>query len=286
MESKSNYTIIGLAVLILATCLLSAGLWLSVGFDRKQYDNYIVYMDEPVSGLNDESPVKYNGVRIGYVSAIELSSADPQKVKLLLKIEQGMPITIDTRATLISQGITGSTYLGLTASSSSLIPLQKTPNEPYPVIPYKPSFYFKLEKNVNRLSEQMNRVFSDENAKNIKAILQNLETITVLFSKNDVYITQTLQDMPKLIHSIEHSAKQFNNMAQEVSVAGSQFTQTMKAGKNSIDQISQQTVPAAVLLLRRLDAIAANLEKVSVEMRQNPAVIIRGSAPPKHGPGE
>lgn len=286
MESKSNYTLVGLAVLILSTCLLSAGLWLSVGFDRKEYDHYIVYMDEPVSGLSDESAVKYNGVRVGYVSDIELSPNNPQRVRLLLKIEQGMPITVDTRATLISQGITGTTYLGLTATSSSLDPLPKTPEEPYPVIPYRPSFYFMLEKNVNRLSEQFNEVFTKENTDNIKKAIAHLEGITSVIDKNDAAINQTLHDFPKLINAIEESTKRFNTMAQDVSVAGNQFTKTMKAGKNSIDQISQQTVPEAVILLRRLNSIATNLEVVSREMRQNPAVIVRGSQPLKPGPGE
>ncbi len=286
MESKSNYTLVGLAVLILSTCLLSAGLWLSVGFDRKEYDHYIVYMDEPVSGLSDESAVKYNGVRVGYVSDIELSPNNPQRVRLLLKIEQGMPITVDTRATLISQGITGTTYLGLTATSASLEPLPKTPEEPYPVIPYRPSFYFMLEKNVNRLSEQFNEVFTKENTDNIKKSIAHLEAITSVIDKNDAAINQTLRDFPKLINAIEESTKRFNTMAQDVSVAGNQFTKTMKAGKNSIDQISQQTVPEATILLRRLNNIATNLEIVSNQMRQNPAVIVRGSQPLRPGPGE
>ena len=286
MESKSNYTLIGLAVLILATALLSGGLWLSVGFDRKQYDNFTVYMDEPVSGLNEESPVKYNGVKVGFVSDIELSQIDPQRVKLTLKIEQGMPITMSTRATLIAQGITGTTYLGLTATSSTLIPLQKIPNEPYPVIPYKPSFYFLLEKNINRLSEQVNIIFTKKNAKNISLTLQHLEELSAVIAKNNNNINQSFRELPKLMHALEHSAQKFNTMADDVSVAGTQFTTTMKAGKNSIDQISQQTVPAAVLMLRRLDTIAANLEILSRQLRQNPAIMIRGSAPPQHGPGE
>ncbi len=286
MESKSNYTIIGLAVLILITGLLSAGLWLSVGFDRKQYDTFIVYMDEPVSGLNDESPVKYNGVRVGFVSDIELSPQDPKKVKLLLKIEHGIPITVSTQATLISQGITGATYLGLTATTSSLLPLPKTPKEPYPIIPYKPSFYYTLEKNVNRLTDQMNHIFDQANTENISKTLAHMETITSVIAQNNADTNEIMHNMPKLIKSIEQSTKKFNQMAENVSVAGTQFTKTMKAGKSSIDQISQQTVPDAVTLLRRLNTIAANLEVVSRQLRQNPAVIIRGNAPPKTGPGE
>ena len=286
MESKSNYTIIGLAVLILITGLLSAGLWLSVGFDRKQYDTFIVYMDEPVSGLNDESPVKYNGVRVGFVSDIELSPQDPKKVKLLLKIEHGIPITVSTQATLISQGITGATYLGLTATTSSLLPLPKTPKEPYPIIPYKPSFYYTLEKNVNRLTDQMNHIFDQANTENISKTLSHMETITSVIAQNNADTNEIMHNMPKLIKSIEQSTKKFNQMAENVSVAGTQFTKTMKAGKSSIDQISKQTVPDAVNLLRRLNTIAANLEVVSRQLRQNPAVIIRGNAPPKTGPGE
>ncbi len=286
MESKSNYTLVGLAVLVLSTCLLSVGLWLSVGFDRKTYDNYIVYMDEPVSGLSEESAVKYNGVRVGYVSDIELSPSNPQRVKLLLKIEQGMPVTVDTRATLISQGITGATYLGLTATSSSLQPLPKTPEEPYPVIPYRPSFYYMLEKNVNHLTEEFNQVFTKENTENIRKIIDHLEGITRVIDQNDSAINQTLRDFPKLLSAIEQSTKRFNTMAKDVSVAGNQFTKTMKAGKNSIDQLSQQTMPEAVILLRRLNNIASNLESVSSQMRQNPSVVIRGNQPLQPGPGE
>ena len=75
-------------------------------------------------------------------------------------------------------------------------------------------------------------------------------------------------------------------MSHDISAAGFQLADTMRAGRNSIDKISQQAIPPAVVLLHRLNLIAANLEKVSEEMRQNPAVILRGSAPPKPGPGE
>ena len=80
-------------MLVLAGCLLAGGLWLSVGFDRKAYDLYTVYVPEPVSGLGDDSIVKYNGVKVGVVSKIELNQFDPQQVRLELKIEEGTHIT-------------------------------------------------------------------------------------------------------------------------------------------------------------------------------------------------
>jgi phospholipid/cholesterol/gamma-HCH transport system substrate-binding protein len=286
LEAKTHYTHVGIAVLVLAISLLSASLWLSVGFDRKKYNHYLVYLNEPAGSLTEDSMVKYNGVRVGLVNSIELNNQDPQQVILVLKIEDGIPITEGTQATLISQGITGTTYLGLSATSPSLKPLKKTANAPYPIIPSKPSFFYQLEKNIDKLTQQVNRVFDKENTDNIRLTLEHLEKISAVFSKNDTSLDESLKQLPKLIKGLKVSAQKFDVMADDVSISGKQFTSTMKAGKNSIDQISQQTLPPATLLLRRLNEIAANLEKISSTMRQNPSVVLRGSAPPKLGPGE
>ncbi|WP_133127506.1 MlaD family protein [Legionella nagasakiensis] len=286
MESKINYTAVGLTVLILTAGLIIAGLWLSIGFERKKYNTYTVYMNESVAGLSEESLVKYNGVKVGQVSNIELSKFDPQRVKISLKIEEGTPITTSTYATLITQGITGTTYLGLSPSSSTFVPLQKTPGEPYPVIPSKPSFFNRLEKNINDISRGFKRILTKENSENLKESLNNLQKISYSIAKNDEHIDKSLQELPKILNELKAGIRKFSAMTEDMSKAGKQFSITMKAGKESIDKISQQTIPPAIILLRRLDLIAANLENVSAQMRQNPAVVIRGSTPPKPGPGE
>ncbi|MDP3705161.1 MAG: MlaD family protein [Legionellaceae bacterium] len=286
MESKTNYTIVGLTVLILLAGLITAGLWLSVGFDQNKYSIYAVYMEEAVSGLNEDSLVKFNGVKVGSISTIELNQADPQQVKILLKIQEGTPISISTQATLISQGITGTTYLGLTATSPTTAPLIRKPGEQYPVIPYKSSFFNQLEKTIEEVSVGMKQILSKDNAENLSLALKNLQTITDVFAKNSKVLNQTLRQFPELLTEVKDSVGRFSEMSHDVAAAGKQLNVTMKAGRGAIDKISQQAIPPAVILLRRLDLIAANLEQVSVELRQNPSIIIRGSAPPKPGPGE
>lgn len=286
MESKTNYFIVGLSVLALTAGLLIAALWLSVGFEKKKYNTFTVYMRETVSGLTEESAVKYNGVKVGFISMIQLNDLDPQQVKLQIQVEEGTPITTSTKATLVAQGITGTTYLGLTASTSSFLPLQRTAGEPYPVIPYKPSFFYELEKNVGEVTTGIKRIFDQENAQYIKTSLDNLQKISTMIEKNNSNLNQSLQDLPRLISELKESARQFNATSRDISEAGAQLSSTMRAGRNSIDKISHQAIPPAVILLRRLNLIAANLEKVSAQMRQNPGVIIRGSAPQKPGPGE
>ncbi|HIG0328458.1 TPA: MlaD family protein [Legionella pneumophila] len=307
MESKTNYTIVGLAVLILTAGLLSAGLWLSVGFNQKEYASYTVYLKESVSGLSIESPVKFNGVQVGYVKEIKLNKNDPRQVELLLNIEKSTPITTSTSATLISQGITGVTYVGLSAGSSDLTPLRKMPGEPYPVIPSKPSLLNQLDavlkevaENVGVVSEKAQLIFNEENADNVRKSLANIERITEIIADKGQTIDSSLNNLdvfvanmakaskqfPQLIKDLKTGISKFKSLADNMSAAGKDVSKTMIAGKNTIDLISQQAIPPAVILLRRLNAISANLEKVSNEMRQNPSVIIRGTKAPKLGPGE
>lgn len=286
MESKTNYTAVGLTVLILAAGLITAALWLSVGFDRKTYHYYTVYLHESVGGLSAQSPVEYNGVRVGQVTSIELSRFDPKKVKATIKVEQGTPITSSTYATLVTQGITGATYLGLAAESSSFVPLQKIPGEPYPVIPSKPSFLHRLEKDISDISSRFERLLSRENTRNLSQMLMHLEKISAAFAKNENNIDQMLEGLPKAVNEFKVSAKQFRLMSEEMADAGKSVAGTMDSGKITLDKLKQQTIPEIMFLLQRLDSIAANLEKVSKQMRENPAVLIRGKMPPKPGPGE
>lgn len=304
LEAKTNYTIVGLVVIILTCALLASALWLSVGFDQKKYKIYAVYIHEAVSGLNEESVVKYNGVQVGSVYKIALSHVDPREVKILLKIEEGTPITTSTTATLISQGITGNTYVGLSASSSDLTPLQKRPEEPYPIIPTRPSLFNQIDtvlkevsENINSVSVRLKDILNNENATNLKKSLANIQSFTQMMSAHNDSIRRSLknsdilldnlakvsEDLPQVVRELKSS---INKLTLEISRASGSISSTMKSGKTTLDKISQETLPPAITLLHRLNNIATNLEKVSAEMRQNPSVLIRGTTPPKPGPGE
>ena len=181
------------------------------------------------------------------------------------------------------------------------------PGEPYPVIPAKPSLFNQLDsilkevsENVNKVGNEAQRIFNDENALYIKETLANLDRISTVIANNNENINHSLKnanvfltnmakvskDFPQLAKDLKVGIEKFNSMATEMGKAGKSVSNTMVAGKTTLDKISQQTIPPAVLLLRRLNAISANLEKVSNEIRQNPSIVIRGSTPPKPGPGE
>lgn len=80
METKVNYAVVGLFVLVLGTALVAAVLWLaSGGMMQKKYDLYQAVEDESVAGLNLNAPVKYNGVDVGKVKTISLEPGNPAR---------------------------------------------------------------------------------------------------------------------------------------------------------------------------------------------------------------
>ena len=285
MESKTNYTIVGISVVVLLFGLIAASLWLSEGFDHKFYHKYMVYMREAVTGLSEGSLVKYNGVKVGKVDSISLDK-NPSVVQVVLDIQDGTPITVATEAYLIPQGITGTTYLGLSVTSADPTPLKAEPGGLYPVIPYKPSLLYQVEMTITEFSKSMKTFMSKENSDNFKKILDNLNRVSGVLATNDQSLQDTIEKMPKLLDEMRSSIGQFSAMSQDMSLAGKQLHATMITGKDTLDIISQQAMPPAISLVHRLDIIAGNIEHLSAELRRNPAMLIRGATPPKKGPGE
>lgn len=300
LEVKVNYTMVGLAVVILGAALIATALWLSVGLNKKNYVTYAIFLNEAASGLNIEAPVRFSGVKVGSVKQISLNHNNPQQVIILLNIEEGTPITTNTSATLISQGVTGISYIGLSAKGPNLTPLKAQKGYPYPVIPAKPSLFNQIDKAVQEVSNniegvalEIKRVFDEENATNLKNTLTSLSEITEAIADNVESIQNTLVHTEAISKNFAQASKDFPQIIQKfaemssaIKTASNKVTKTMEDSSQALSKISQQTVPSATALMEKLNTIAANFEELSVMMRSNPSVIVRGTAPIQPGPGE
>jgi phospholipid/cholesterol/gamma-HCH transport system substrate-binding protein len=76
-------------------------------------DIYFVSYKESVSGLDIGSAVKMKGVRVGRVETIKVAP-DTESVRVELALDPGTPITVDTKAVVMSIGITGLKFIELT----------------------------------------------------------------------------------------------------------------------------------------------------------------------------
>ena len=105
-----------------------------------------------------------------------------------------------------------------------------------------------------------------------------IETTPSVLVRLDTTLTQINKSFEKLSQSID-SLLDKENLAW--------IKQILLSGQNSLRLLETKTIPATTDTFVNLDTITRNLTSVSSEIKQNPAVLIRGKADPgKLGPGE
>lgn len=294
MGGRVNYIIVGLFVVVLSAIAIIMALWLGDRFSRHAvYHTYVTYLTESVSGLRFNSSVKFNGVEVGFVKKIAIDTQHPQRVKVVLFVKEDTPITKDTEALLVSQGLTGIAYVELDPQGDDKTLLLPTSADPMPVIPSKTSFFNNMREKMSVLADDLAvistslaAVLDEENKQNLKqGLIQLNKTLHYVheISRNTEIASR---QFPTAIASIQRSADAFANMTSNIDKTSEQVAKTMQEGELAIETLSTQMVPVAVELLDRMQTAMVNLGLLSVELRQNPAILIRGRKPGQLGPGE
>lgn len=293
LEFRVNYVVVGLFVLIVTVFALITGLWLSAGFQKQNYDTYEILMYEPVSGLNEQAPVKFNGVQVGYVQSIHLNSKNPRQVILLTHIVEGTPISQSTVATLMSQGITGVTYIGLKAKTPHAPLLKQLPGQLYPIIPSTPSLLVEvdaairgLSNNIDTISASIEQILSQQNIRLFNQTLTHIDHILANIDNHAEDIGQILKNTRIFSEHLPMMVKNFNASTQTLTTASNEATQFFATGTYAIQQWSNQVIPSTFSLVSQVGRVLANLEQMTNELQQQPSLLIRGKVAPPLGPGE
>ncbi len=293
MDFKANYPLVGAFVILLGIVGTTLGLWLGSTGGGKFYEKYMVYMDESVYGLSENTPVKFNGVDVGYVRTIRLNPKNYKQVVLVLDIDAVVPITETTVATLKSQGITGLTYIELEAGMPNAPLLKKQPGEPYPVIKSSPSFLLRLDTmlqetsaSIKKLAASMQEVVDPDNRKAFKKSLAHIEKITQILAQNSQRIDHSIRSLETVLSRLAGASTHFKSTLVAVKDASTQIGKAGREANVAVQSLSQQILPSAMEVVENLKSTTGNLERFSNEIKQNPAGLIWGKQPVPLGPGE
>lgn len=309
MEAKVNFAVVGAFVLVLGAALIAGVLWLSSGKTFRQFfDLYLIYMDESVSGLTVDAPVRYRGVQVGSVRRIALAPGNVEQVQLLVAIDRGTPVKQDTVAELRSQGLTGIAHIELTGGSRDAPRLEAArPGEEYPVIRADPSLLVRLDAsvttlltNLNLSSERVNALLEDDNRGAFKELLANLHVLSRTFAARSATIDTGLvnaskamentarvtAELSQLVERIRKSADAFDRMAGEGARAGAAASSAIEGARAEGRQFAGETLPEVRALLAELRELSGSLRRLGDEIERNPSVLIYGRPALKPGPGE
>ena len=303
-----NYALVGGFVLVLGAALIAGVLWLaSGGAFQKKYDLYLAIMDESVSGLNMNAPVKYNGVEVGKVRGIQLDAANPDRVRLKFAIERGTPIKEDTVAVLKTQGLTGIAYVELAGGTRESPLLVATGEEEYPVIRTKPSLSARLENvlttvlaKLDRTTSNIDAILSDENRLAFSSALADIAVVTHTFAARkdtiDAGITNAARtfdnsarvaaQLGPVIDRVGRGADAVEKMGVETAAASQSASKTITAVGTDVKRITAETLPELDRLLGELNVLSASLRRLSAQTERSPNSLVFGRSPVPDGPGE
>ncbi|HEY6099140.1 MAG TPA: MlaD family protein [Anaeromyxobacter sp.] len=280
MESRVNLAVVGAFVLVLAAAGIGAVLWIGSGrLSHKAQDGYVASFSESVAGLGKDAPVKLRGVDVGKVVEIAIDPQDPTRVRVVLSIERGTPVKVDSYATLQVQGLTGNAFVDLGGGSRSAAPLRPRPGEQLAVLETRPSLLARLDVAASSTMGDAGSVVAG-----LKAALDP-ETLGAL--------RRSAAALPALVERLGRAAEALERMGNEVSETGVATRAAVEEARGAIRQVGEgvarfdaETAPEVRSLVADLREASASLARLTAELERDPGALVAGRAQAQPGPGE
>ncbi len=304
MERNANYALVGLIFTVLLIATIVFVLWLTNFAFSQRYDTYDVIFHGPISGLSRGGDVQFNGIKVGEVSDITLDPNDPNLVHAMARVRSDTPVRQDSLASLEPQGITGVTFIQITAGTRTL-PLLKDvtpPGKPL-VIQSKPGALSGLlagggdvmQRAVETLN-RINRVLSDDNIKRFSDTMDNVRDVTAELRKRKAIIgdaDEAIKDADTAVRQVTSVAKTAQGlldangkpMLTKITDAATQIEGAASDLRGMIAKLKQPTsdfatngLPQVTRAIASLQSATEHLDHLIAEVEANPRGFINKPA--------
>lgn len=312
METRANNVWVGAVTLMLLALLAAFILWiagLSEG-DRNEYD---IFFQQSVDGLAKGSEVNFAGVPVGQISEIELWPKDPSFVRVRIKVDEKVPVTVGTTAT-IQGSFTGVSDIQLEGAVKGAPRITEPGPEGVPVIPTKRGGLGEILSNapllmerLATLTENLNLLLSEENRASITGILRNTDKVTGDLSRATPQAEATMRELRDTLGQATRTLAAFEGVAaktdallgSEGNSLAAQLRATLGSAQKSMDEldrtlesaqpalqaVSQQTLPAADAAIRDLRATSKALRSLTEKIdEQGAGALLKGQKLPDYKP--
>ena len=301
METRANYVLVGVFVLICIAGLFIATLWVAGSQYREEYTYYRTYFSGPVTGLGKGTIVRYNGIDVGHVTDLAFDQADPKRVIVTLQIDPTLRLHVDSVASIESQGLTGATYVEITGGTATSALLRAGAGQEYAVIPSRPSTLQQLAQagpellaKLNVTGERFNDLLSDDNRKAFTETIEHLRSATALIDDHaedlDKTLTnlkaatdtlnRTLNSADRAIASADRALSTVDSAAGSLQMASDSANVTVqKVGKLSDDAdkvVNGQATAQFTQLMAQARALVASLTRLTNDLDQQPTKLLFG----------
>ncbi|MGE6698555.1 MlaD family protein [Hyphomonas sp. NPDC076900] len=312
METRANYALIGGLVILAAALVAGFVLWLGQSEFSRDYKAYDIVFDGPVS-LEEGAAVRYIGIKVGEVATVRVDRGDSSKVRARVRVSRETPVREDSSASIQLAGITGTTFIQITAGTGR--PLEARAGEPVPVIRSERTLVDQIVAGgaqalgrANLTFDNINKMLTDENIASVNATLKNIEIATGKLAAEDGLIdkaTAAVDDVSRAAVAFEKASVEFQEFgesadtslaaaAEDLRILVADLRTVAKSASGTLDR-SAEAVAAATAVIegpaaetfqnagvasKELRIMLNRFDRFLRELESNPQSLLVGEAVP------
>ena len=296
METRSNYVMVGAVTLAMLVGLLLFVVWIA-GLSNKATRCYDIYFAQGVSGLNKGSGVTFSGVPVGQIQEVSLLPSRPEFVWIRIEVDDETPVLQGTTAQIKGVGFTGVSEIQLGGAVKGARPITQVGPQGCPVIPASSGGLGALLNSapelidrIQRLTERLTELLSDENQNAISDILENVDRSTKVLAERAPDLADAIGDARIAAKQAGVAAEKWGQVADTTNVvleenakpavenlnkaiasvqrAAENLDAVMADARPGVQNFSKSTLPEANRLIRDLRELSQALKGVSERVEQ------------------
>lgn len=243
METRANYIAIGIFTLAVFAMAIGFIYWLVRYGETTDAREVQLIIPSDAGGLKLGSGVLFNGLRVGAVTSVKLSQADPANVYATMKVKLGTPLRADTQVTVSSQPLTGLANVSLvggTPDSPLILEQEETP-----VLRAQASALNDILAAASKTITVANGVLAkvdgllDDNIPNINKTVANVEKVTSVVADKTDEIDELLVNVGKASTALASLSDTLGVVSKDVgAIVEAVDPDTVKSTLNNAEKIT------------------------------------------------
>ncbi len=305
MTKKKSNLVIGIFLTFGSLLLIGGIIWVGASQYFTKGGMYVAYFDESVQGLVADSTVKYRGVDVGRVKAIQVAP-DNRHIEVTMKISLSEEMAANSVAQLKTAGLTGIVFVEIEQRS----PQDKAPRlsfEPdYPVIPSRPSQLTEIMTNAQELIREIRRIdfkaISDQVQQTLKgaedfisgpkmakimadaqSAVSNLDSVMARLNRSvsDGKVDEIIEEARKTVAGTREMIARIDGELKSVNLGlmAGRAEQTMQGLSLKANLIADEIRKATENLRRASESVDLLMDRLS----SSPSLLLNSSQPPERG---
>ena len=248
-----------------------------------------------VAGLNVGDEVRYGGVRVGSVSALEIDSAAPSRINVRFRVRHDTPVRADTRASITQLGLLGQPYLALDPGDTGGQMLAEGATVPS-------DDNLSVQDAMRRLAISLDRADSMFAALDRLSKANPLARLDTTLARADTLVRGATLGSERLLTRLDNASRQLGTLLERSErLVGTIDTAVSKAGpgltaaqKDAVETLRETRTLVAELrdalqqgggvtqLVRNLNTASENFARLSARIERDPgSMLLRRANPPK-----